>query len=127
MSTKINRIGIQVSHNELKSLSATPSHSPFSSWLRSDFDLLFCSHRSSSETGGAIPWVNSAESCFLKETFAILLPALICLSPLACQGLLGDVNRKVSLHGAKELLCPSDFIQGVRKCAHFVFEEMTFV
>lgn len=124
MSTKINRTGIQVSHNELKSLSGTPN-SPFSSWLHSD--LLFCSHRSSPEPGRAIPWVNSAESCFLKETFAVLLPALICLSPLACQGLLGDVNRKVSLHGAKELLCPSDFIQEVPKRAHFVFEEMTFV
>lgn len=59
---------------------------------------------------GLIQW----KACFQKETFAVLLPALICLSLLACQSLFCNVNRKVSLHGANQLLCPSDFVQGIK-------------
>lgn len=45
---------------------------------------------------GLIPW----KACFPKATFAILLPALICLSLLTRQSLFCNINRKVSLHRA---------------------------
>lgn len=59
---------------------------------------------------GLIWW----RTCFQKETLATLRPALILLSLRACQSLFCDVSRRVSLHGAKQLLYPSDLVQKIK-------------